>query len=329
MRTTGIIAITVCVFVVLLRFMWEKQEGILPDRLGTVENTGELELDVSEESCSRLLPKLKSASNQTSCTKVGENPYPTMNRKHIPFPTDLQCKLVVIAAGSARCGSTTQLAYARDALRLLGVPTMTQYWNIHLHFDVIPEDQKTAKGTELSQKLRIAANQKDLLVMKSHEYDPRLIRLCQHALVLTSHRHPFEKERSMKETFRNNPNWNIPEAATPQRCWVNSGSLDRVVKVVDQAYEGFKEDPVHSFLEVFVSVEEAVLQAGIPTKRPKAIAKELWEVIDHLSDEKNPHLPSSRQRQELTEADYWTTDERTKIACLYRRWFDRYNYTYT
>lgn len=110
-----------------------------------------------------------------------------------PFPTGAECKLAILSGGMARSGSTMQHSLLLSALKALRVHVkMNKYWNWHWH------RAKVMSRAEMESTLRHAKHsinaldRKDVVVMKSHDFDPRMLRLCKSYLAFTTHRHPEE-----------------------------------------------------------------------------------------------------------------------------------------
>ncbi|CAB9530994.1 expressed unknown protein [Seminavis robusta] len=269
-----------------------------------------------------------------------------------PYPSSLQCSLVIISAGAPRCGSTTQDAFIVSALQLMGVePVVHSYWNYHFG-DGVPDSKRRSVQQENAASLNERANQSGTTVlMKSHGYDPRLVSLCQNAVVFTSHRHPFEMVRSLKniktpparrkllvqdKNVSSLDKTGFSLIVQNHKCWVHSQHHHQyqegsVLKVLDQAYEDIKKTPKDAFFAIYDILLRTVPAAGVVGNKHHQNSsnwlQSFQNVMNHLTDEKNPEIPGSFRKQSNNTQSV-DAGERRRILCRTMDWFHSYNYSF-
>lgn len=182
------------------------------------------------------------------------------------YVTSTSCRLIVIAAGAPRCGSTVQHEWIREALTVLGLsPVVLPYWNWHIHAKIKDDGKanltiKHLKGTEI-------------VITKTHEFDPRLFHMCQEQLVFTTHRNPLNMVRSaMSLGWVNNPYKYVKEVVRIQQQWAQFA-------FEDTSYEEIKNTPkivyrryVIALANKFsVSVPHMLNYTGLSRERNRAL----------------------------------------------------------
>ena len=108
-----------------------------------------------------------------------------------PFVTPTRCRLLVIAAGMQRSGSTLQAVLAAKALEFLGVKEYSvAYWNYFLHNMANLTRDDMLKHHDRQQRLIRSMNNDTnaIAIFKTHQYDPILLGFCRNQLLLTTHR---------------------------------------------------------------------------------------------------------------------------------------------
>lgn len=99
---------------------------------------------------------------------------------------------MVVSAGMPRAGSTMQDRLLRQALAAFGLkPGVAGYWNWHWHAGKLSLAERLGKLHNTSKRLR-GLSTDAVVIMKTHEFDPRVLQLCDRSLVFTLHRHPLE-----------------------------------------------------------------------------------------------------------------------------------------
>lgn len=120
------------------------------------------------------------------------------------------CAAAVVAGGMYRSGSTIQVDYAREALRLLQARTRVVYagyWDMPRHMGWLSNRSMwgaaiTNYQRELAVYPPLWANPNVTLIYKSHEHDKALLTLCKRAAILTSHRCARDLMRSASLRWR-------------------------------------------------------------------------------------------------------------------------------
>lgn len=149
-----------------------------------------------------------------SCKKQGYSSLLAGGRRHLAdlahkYPkaviehdfSDVECDVVLIAAGFPRSGSTMQATLLAEGGRAVGARVIESSWQLHLqewslqNRSALTEEEISNRLTRLmALKATIKDHGEDkawrptVLVMKSHQFDPKLLNVCRHQLVYTSHR---------------------------------------------------------------------------------------------------------------------------------------------
>eukprot|EP00039_Didymoeca_costata_P022006 m.3393 g.3393 ORF g.3393 m.3393 type:complete len:428 (-) comp2762_c0_seq2:75-1358(-) len=104
-----------------------------------------------------------------------------------------RCKLALIAAGMPRTGSTVTLRMLQKAGKILGLPNFTplRYWNMHLRNTYIRRISNCSEMVDERNRQNEIINNltaDSIVVIKSHEFDETLLRLCKKHIVFLSTR---------------------------------------------------------------------------------------------------------------------------------------------
>ena len=152
-----------------------------------------------------------------------------------PFATNPQCRLAIIMAGVPRGGSTAQLRWLRTALHTLGVTEAHHsYWNFHWHDPTAHFPNGTRAYVAALNATVASFGNDDVVLFKTHEYDPRLWSMCRQQVVFTTHRNPVDMMRSANRAGWFPPHWQTASVfrhwSVQQLCWAERS-------VEDTAYE--------------------------------------------------------------------------------------------
>ena len=115
---------------------------------------------------------------------------PLFDTQAIPFFktfTTRRCELAVVVAGAPRTGSTLLTRITEDCLERLSKHLNVKYksigyWRYVRHIKGSPEEDMES----MVKVLDSIEPDVQVLVLKSHEYDPEIFKLCQKTLVITS-----------------------------------------------------------------------------------------------------------------------------------------------
>lgn len=230
--------------------------------------------------------------------------------KDPPLPSRLNCSLVVISAGIPRSGSTMQdtlLAMAIGLVRGPGRGPLKMFWNYHWHAShkLNNSSQVYTASSERLNHLPPGS----VVLMKTHQYDERLVKLCNAYIAFTTHRHPVEMIKSASGagwgTMRNwRPflTYNLRQHA----CW-------HAVCAEDTSHAELKEDTVE-VLRRYVHKIHAAIHG--PASRPNVSEGDIRRAATRARG--NPSTRSNTQKPDPA---------LKKIFCNYRSWMLKFGYT--
>ena len=202
-----------------------------------------------------------------------------------------RCELALVMAGSARSGSTLLTKIIHDSMdrlnRLNGVKYKSiGYWRMQRHLRQPPEkDLETM--TNILDGVPIDTQ---VLILKSHEYDPEVFKLCKKTFVITS-------TKDVKQTMESivAAGW-LPNNCTKLRnkfndqlqhfrCWQRHSRLRLV-------YEDFKTDKRITAMSILSKTAEML---KIPTETLMGQQSILFNFSsEYMHEEANPRIPGKK-----------------------------------
>lgn len=202
-----------------------------------------------------------------------------------------RCELALVMAGSARTGSTLLTKIIHDSMdrlnRLNGVKYKSiGYWRLQRHLRQPPEkDLET-----MTNILDGVPNDTQVLILKSHEYDPEVFKLCKKTFVITS-------TKDVKQTMESivAAGW-LPNNCTKLRnkfndqlqhfrCWQRHSRLRLV-------YEDFKTDKRITAMSILSKTAEML---KIPTETLLGQQSILFNFSsEYMHEEANPRIPGKK-----------------------------------
>eukprot|EP00306_Pavlova_sp_CCMP459_P006363 CAMPEP_0185163050 /NCGR_PEP_ID=MMETSP1139-20130426/7456_1 /TAXON_ID=298111 /ORGANISM="Pavlova sp., Strain CCMP459" /LENGTH=271 /DNA_ID=CAMNT_0027728399 /DNA_START=76 /DNA_END=891 /DNA_ORIENTATION=+ len=242
-------------------------------------------------------------------------------------PTELGCRLVVIAAGMARSGSTLQERLLEAALTWLRVRVhMKGYWELYRHNSRIllksnPEQLQSMASSFAKRLNNLTSNA--VVLFKSHEYDGRLVRLCRKHLVFTSHRHPIEVliSRASLWGLNKEPLVVLRRTLSRHACW-------KAVAVEDTSNEELRSHLVAVF-DRYVSILGVALygSAFVDSHSESASGIASKQVLVH-GVRGNPSAMVRANKGRMRSFSWLNSSRfRQSVSCHFGTWLAGYNYT--
>jgi hypothetical protein len=217
----------------------------------------------------------------------------------VPLVVRPRCRLAVIAAGAERTGSTLQTELAREILSAHGIVPTIFIWNFHLY--ELESGATIEHANQTLQQIRnatVGINAEDVVIIKSHMFDSRLLHYCHRQIVLTTSRDPIAVARSVKHAgWATKPQDILPillNALYAQRCW-------RPFSQYHQIYEEINLDQYTHDLD---SIFSRVLRQ---TRLPPRIVSEI--AMKYKAKEANPNVPGLKFNQTASESFEFTESE--------------------
>lgn len=105
-----------------------------------------------------------------------------------------ECDLAVVMAGSPRSGSTLLTKIIVDSVKRLSARFDVSYanlgyWRLDRHM-LRPQQDDLANMTKMLARIQAGTQ---VVILKTHEYDPEVLKLCRKVLVITNSLHNFSK----------------------------------------------------------------------------------------------------------------------------------------
>jgi len=203
------------------------------------------------------------------------------------------CALALIIAGTPRSGSTLIQAIAKTTLNLLAVHSHITYadigyWRFHRHIRKPPNSDLSTMRKVLGR----VKNRTQVVLVKTHEYDPELLELCNQSLVVTSTREITDMMRSWVGAGwlrRNCTDLTVmlSKVTKNQRCWQRHAG----VRFIYSDIESDKRFALIIMMSAVMSKLSIRASQSLPFER---LFKDEVFSSGFMDDEANPGIPSSR-----------------------------------
>jgi len=226
----------------------------------------------------------------------------------IVTPLDVypRCRLAVIAAGAERTGSTLQTELARELLTARGITPTVFIWNFHLY--ELESGATVEHANETLQQLKnVTADiqMDDILIIKTHKFDSRLLQYCRNHIVLTTSRDPVAVARSVRHAgWANRPQDILPillQALDSQRCWGPFSQYHQLYEEINLRQYAQHLDDIFS---------PALGESNLPPHVVSEIA------IKYKAQEANPNVPGLKFNQTASDDINFTKAEEDFIRTV-------------
>ena len=217
----------------------------------------------------------------------------SMGHSEIKLP---RCELAVVMAGSSRSGSTLLLKIITDCVKRLsehlGVKWASiGYWRMHRHLRESPQKDLA----EVTQALSRIHPDTQIVILKSHEYDPDLFKLCKETFVVTS---TTDVGKAMKSYVA--AGWSpndctylramFHDQLRLHRCWQKHSRLRF-------HYRDFESDKRLTAVSIMTRIVELL---KIPTDTYLRNIDMLFNFSsDYMREEANPNIPGQKSDNEV------------------------------
>lgn len=266
-------------------------------------------------------------STLTRAAKLNAEPF--ASRRYTAFETTKKCSLALVAAGFPRSGSTLQMALLEAAGSMIVDKSMiTTHWNAHLHDPrcrpgnielkdnlVYCNELQSTYAAQIIKLKNFAAP--SIILVKPHEFDTQILKLCQKRIILTTHRNLLDVAESaymLKWIGSLDGLFQLLDASIrDHECWKMAGA-------VDIPYELYSEDVEEYALRVLSIVAADYGTESHFSIRSHALAAYVSKFIGR---DANPKLPSTKGPH----GDQLPAEWIGPILDRYETWFEKYNYT--
>ena len=212
------------------------------------------------------------------------------------------CRLMIVAAGFPRTGSTAQMLLLGSALQQLNVSVSNLgFHKYHLHARL--DADASAAYKEKIRGLRAAWKSDTVVLLKTHQFDGKLLVTCERSLVFTS---TMDQERGIEDTM----------ASICAAGWIDctEDGVTHFARYFEDALRAHRKWMAHStlnieksgmrspfaFLAVCSSIAAALQLEELP---PSAcLPSQAWMEARHA--EANPNIPH-KQKMESEESRAW------------------------
>jgi len=185
------------------------------------------------------------------------------------------CKLSVLLGGIPRSGSTLQNTLVVKILKLLNMPVISAYYNIHLH-DLHPDEmEKTRQRLHQQEKIFRSSSNNTVLVLKSHEFDPKLLSICRRNVVLLSSRKMIDIVKSSIHA-----SWGII-SSQEYSDWIDNYECWRRYASMDFIYEDFASS--QTGLKSYILMLYAILSEALDLPLDEKVLKAVFSLGEEFS----------------------------------------------
>ena len=203
------------------------------------------------------------------------------------------CDLALIIAGTPRSGSTVIYNIVKNALNLIAVHSNITYagigyWRFHRH-------TRQSPALDLSTMRKVLGrvkNSTQVVFVKSHQYDPELLELCNQSLVVTSTREIPDMMRSWvgADWLRNNCTdltRMLSRVIQDHRCWQRHAGI----RFIYSDIESEKRFALIILMSAVMNKLSMQASQSLPFER---LFKDEVLSSGFMDDEANLGIPSSR-----------------------------------